>query len=110
MSFASDMEDDLNEVFFDDFARKCLLIRAEDSSGVNPVGICCVIQAGIDRFTGGGYVKNKWDVEFKTSSKVRTGDRIQVLNDEGLVVKKYLIGNQADRTGDTVIFDAKVDK
>lgn len=109
MTFETDLDADLGNVFFDDFGVNALLVRAKEPL-VTPVGIRCIISRGIERVVDGGYIKNSWEVEFKVEDRVRTDDQIQVLNDNGLVVKKYLVGNQAERTGDAVIFAVKVDK
>jgi hypothetical protein len=109
MSFESDLDSDLDDVFFDDFGAPVLLNRVKDPSD-NPIDIRCIISRGLDRFVGGGYLKNSWEIEFKTIDRVSTGDQIQIINVNGSVIKNYLIGDQADRTGDTVTFAAKVDK
>lgn len=109
MTFSSDIDADLGNVFFDDFGVAALLVRAKEPLA-DPVGIRCVISRGLDRFLDGGYIKNAWEAEFKASDRVRADDQIQVLDGNGMVVKKYLVGNQADRTGDAVVFAVKVDR
>ncbi len=104
MTFASDMDADLNSVFFDDFAQSCLLIRASADVEVEPYGFRCVIEAGIDRITSEGYMKNSWEATVKVSDRVTQNDEIQVLDDDGVVVKKYLVGQLAVREGDVLIY------
>lgn len=109
MTFASDLNADLGNVFFDDFGVSALLDRAKDPLA-DPVGIRCIINRGIERIVDGGYIKNSWEIEFKVNDRVRTGDQVQVLSDDGVVVIKYLVGNQAERLADAVTFAVKVDK
>lgn len=109
MTFAADLDADIGNVFFDDFGVSALLVR-EKEPDADPVGIRCIIGRGLDRFVDGGYIKNSWEIEFSASDKVRTGDQVEVLDGNGVVVRKYLVSNQADRTDETVTFAAKVDK
>lgn len=104
MSFASDLDDDLNDVFFDDFALNCLLVRAADLNEVVPDGVRLIIEAGIYRPTSEGYIKNNWEVTAKLSDRIVRGDLIQVLDDDGIVVEHYLVGELAQRDGDVLIF------
>lgn len=104
MSFASDLEDDLDDVFFDDFAKSCLLVRASASVNTVPTGHRFIIEAGLDRFTSEGYSKNNWEITVKLSDRIVRGDLIQVLDDDGLVVEHYLVGEIAQRQGDVLIF------
>ena len=109
MTFATDLEADISNVFFSDYGVSALLTR-ERTPQAPPVGIRCIIGRGLDRFVDGGYIKNSWEIEFSASDKVRTGDQVEVLDGNGVVVRKYLVSNQADRTDETVTFAAKVDK
>jgi hypothetical protein len=109
MTFATDLDADISNVFFDDFGVSVLLVR-EKEPDADPDGIRCIVGRGLDRFVDGGYIKNSWEIEFAVTAKVRAGDQVQVLDDDGVIVRKYLVGNQADRTGETVTFAAKVDK
>lgn len=108
MTFATDLDADIGNVFFSDFGVGALLVRGQ-SPLADPVGIRCIVGRGLDRFVDGGYIKNSWEIEFSASDKVRTGDQVQVLDENGVIVRKYLVSNQADRTGETVTFAAKVD-
>lgn len=108
MTFATDLDADIGNVFFDDYGVDALLVREKEPL-VDPAGIRCIVGRGIDRFVDGGYIKNSWEIEFSVNDKVRTGDQVQVLDDSGVIVRKYLVSNQADRTGETVTFAAKVD-
>lgn len=109
MTFASDLDADIGNVFFDDYGVNALLVREKEPL-VDPAGIRCIIGRGIDRFVDGGYIKNSWEIEFSVNDKVRTGDQVHVLDDDGGVVRKYLVANQADRAGEVVTFAAKIDK
>jgi hypothetical protein len=109
MTFATDLDADIGNVFFDDFGVSVLLVR-EKEPDADPDGIRCIVGRGLDRFVDGGYIKNSWEIEFAVNDKVRTGDQVQVLDGNGVVVRKYLVGNQADRTDEMVTFAAKVDK
>lgn len=108
MSFMDDLNNDLDHTFFDDYGVSALLVRGVDSPAAEPTGIRCIIGRGLDRFVDGGYIKNSWEIEFKASDRVRTNDTVKVLDDDGLVTKQYLVLNQADRTGDVVVFAARV--
>lgn len=110
MSFMSDLNNDVDHVFFDDYGVSALLVRGDDSLAAEPTAIRCIVGRGLDRFVDGGYIKNSWEIEFKASDKVRPGDQVQIPDKSGAIVRKYLVGNQADRTGETATFAAKVDK
>jgi hypothetical protein len=109
MTFATDLDADIGNVFFDDFGVSVLLVREKEPSA-DPDGIRCIVSRGLDRIVDGGYIKNSWEIEFAVIDKVRTGDQVQILDGNGVVVSRYLVGNQADRTGETVTFAARVDK
>lgn len=104
MSFASDIKRDLDLVFFADEALNCLLTRQSDSVHTLPSGFKCKIKTGLQRFTGEGYSANKWEITVKLSDRIVRGDLIQVLDDDGLVVEHYLVGEIAQRQGDVLIF------
>jgi hypothetical protein len=104
MSFASDVSRDLELVFFAGEALSCLLVRKADSVDVVPTGFRCHVLAGLERFTNEGYIKNSWEVTVKVSDRILKGDLIQVLDDDGIVVEHYLVGELAQRDGDVLIF------
>ena len=104
MSFASDMDRDLDLVFFANEALNCLLERKADAVDAVPSGLRCHITVGIYRPASEGYIKNNWEVTVKLSDRVVRGDLIQVLDDDGIVVEHYLVGELAQRDGDVLIF------
>ncbi len=111
MTFASDLQSDfdadLNAVFFNDFAYSCLLVRAAEPVDAEPAGIRCMIETGIDRFTGEGYTKSSWEATVQASDRVRKDDVIQVLDSDGVIVKKYLVVQLAAREGDVLIYSVE---
>jgi len=104
MSFASDMDRDLDLVFFADEALSCLLVRKAEPFDAVPAGLRCHIVAGTYRPASEGYIKNDWEVTVKLSDRIVRGDLIQVLDDDGIVVEHYLVGELAQRDGDVLIF------
>jgi hypothetical protein len=107
MTFLTDLDADLGNVFFDDYGVSALLVRAA-TPDAEPAAIRCIVGRGLDRFVDGGYIKNSWEVEFKGSDRPRTNDTVKVLDGSGQVAKQYQLLNQADRVGDVVIFAARV--
>lgn len=107
MSFTTDLTNDLDHAFFDDYGVSALLVRGVDSPAAEPTGIRCIVGRGLDRFVDGGYIKNSWEIEFKASDRVRTNDTVKVLDDDGVVVNKYRVGQIAQRDGDTFIYAAE---
>lgn len=103
----SDLSSDLDAVFFDDFAVNCLLVRSAEPVDAVADGIRCLIETGVERFTGDGYVKNSWEATVKAADRVRKGDTIQALDNDGLVERKYLVGHLAAREGDVLIYSVE---
>lgn len=106
MSLVSDIEQDLGNVFFSDFAVNCLLTRAAGGEE----GISCMIDAGVDRFINEAYIKHKWEAVVKVSDGIKKNDVLQVLGEDGMPTARYIIGDLVSREGDTKIFEAKKTK
>lgn len=107
MTFTTDLTNDLDHVFFEDYGVSALLVRGVDSPSAEPTEIRCIVGRGLDRFVDGGYIKNAWEIEFKASDRVRTNDTVKVLNPAGVVVSKYRVGQIADRDDATAIYAAE---
>lgn len=107
MSLQDEIERDLDNVFFTDFARSCLLIRIKTG---DEEGIRCMINTGVERMTSDGYVKAKWEVMAKASIGLCQGDIILELDDVGMPRAKYEIGTPLERQIDITIYEAEKKK
>jgi len=106
MTFANDIDSDISAVFFDDFAQNGLLVRASNPVDQDAVGIRFIVEVGLDRFNGEGYTKNSWEVTVQVSDRIVKGDIIRSLDENGVVINNYLVGDIAQREGAVLIFGA----